>query len=109
MMCYLLLSGTTCDKLVLRMKQTNREYWSTVTRKGQVTIPAEIRKSLNISEGDKVAVLLAANHQVLLKRMGSVVERTTGAAKNNRPHMSAEDLRKAAELAISQDTVERGS
>jgi AbrB family looped-hinge helix DNA binding protein len=28
---------------------------SVVTRKGQITIPAEIRRALNIKEGDKVA------------------------------------------------------
>jgi antitoxin PrlF len=37
-----------------------------VTRKGQVTIPAEIREQLGIKEGDKLAVE-AIDHQIVFK------------------------------------------
>ena len=35
-----------------------KEVVSTVTSKGQVTIPAEIRKHLNIKEGDKLSFVI---------------------------------------------------
>lgn len=35
-----------------------REIISTVSSKGQVTIPAEIRKHLNIKEGDKLSFVI---------------------------------------------------
>lgn len=35
-----------------------REIVSTVSSKGQVTIPAEIRKHLNIKEGDKLSFVI---------------------------------------------------
>lgn len=37
-----------------------------VTRKGQVTIPAEIREQLGIKKGDKLAVE-AIDHQIVFK------------------------------------------
>ena len=39
-----------------------------VTRKGQTTIPAEIREELGIKEGDNLAVE-AIDHQIVFKRI----------------------------------------
>ena len=50
---------------------------TTVTRKGQITIPIEIRQSLNLNTGDKLAVEQRGD-TVLLRRATSVVERTAG-------------------------------
>ena len=80
---------------------------STVTRKGQVTIPAEIRTALGISEGDAVEFELEDSTVRLRPRKGSIVERTRGAIKSNLPPMSAEELRVAAEIAIAEDVAER--
>ena len=52
-------------------------YFTTVTRKGQITIPAEIRRALSINEGDKVLVAFD-DGQVRLERYGGVAERTAG-------------------------------
>ena len=77
-----------------------------VTRKGQITIPAEIRRALSIKEGDKVAFELVNGH-VLMTPRGSVVERTAGALKSDAPLLSVEEERAAAERAIAEDVVER--
>jgi antitoxin PrlF len=50
---------------------------TTVTRKGQVTIPIDIRRSLDLKEGDRVAVE-QQGEAVLLRRATSVAERTAG-------------------------------
>ena len=83
-----------------------KELWTVVTRKGQVTVPAEIRRELELKEGDKVAFVLDEG-QVRLVRTTSVVERTAGALKSHEPPLTAEELREEAERAIADGAVER--
>jgi AbrB family looped-hinge helix DNA binding protein len=70
------------------MKKMN-EHLTVVTRKGQITLPAPIRRSLDIKEGDKIAVSLDANDQVVLRPVRSVAEMTYGAVE---PRQRPEDL-----------------
>jgi AbrB family looped-hinge helix DNA binding protein len=83
-----------------------RKQWAVVIRKGQVTVPAEIRRELELKEGDKVAFVLDEG-EVRLVRTTSVVERTAGALKSRKPPRTAEELREAAERAIAREAVER--
>jgi antitoxin PrlF len=83
-----------------------KEHLSVVTRKGQITIPAEIRRALDIKEGDKVAITLEAG-EVKLSRTGSVVAATAGALKSDMPALTPSEERKAAEQAIAEDVVAR--
>ena len=82
------------------------EQLTIVTRKGQVTIPADIRRALGIKEGDKVAFVLEGD-QVKLTRKGSVVEQTAGALKSDIPALSLREEREAAEQAIAEEALER--
>lgn len=54
-----------------------RQYVSTVTVKGQVTIPSEIRRLLELSSHDKVAFIVD-DGEVRIAPATSVVERTAG-------------------------------
>ncbi|MDO8673538.1 MAG: AbrB family transcriptional regulator [Dehalococcoidia bacterium] len=83
-----------------------RELLATVTTKGQVTIPIEVRRLLQLATHEKVAFILQDN-QVRLARRGSVVLRTAGMLKTNKPALTAEQEREAAEKAIAEDVVER--
>jgi AbrB family looped-hinge helix DNA binding protein len=82
------------------------EQLTVVTRKGQVTIPADIRRALGIKEGDKVAFVVEDN-QVKLTRKGSVVEQTAGALKSDLPALSPRAEREAAEQAIAAEAIAR--
>jgi antitoxin PrlF len=82
------------------------EQLTVVTRKGQVTIPADIRRALGIKEGDKVAFVLEEN-EVKLTKKGSVVEQTAGALKSDIPALSPQAEREAAEQAIADEAIER--
>lgn len=86
--------------------QEMQEHRSVVTRKGQITIPAEIRHALNIKVGDKVAFSMEAG-EVKLSRTGSVVEATAGALKSEMPALSPEEERRAAEQVIAEDVIAR--
>lgn len=83
-----------------------KEMLSVVTRKGQVTVPAEIRRQLGLKIGEKVAFVTDGS-EVRLVRGESVVGRTVGAFKGYGPPLSAEELRAAAELAIAEEAVQR--
>lgn len=82
------------------------ERFSVVTRKGQITIPAEFRRALGLHEGDRVALVID-QHEVRLLRSGSVVERTAGVFKSHKPALSAKQLREAAEQAFADEAVTR--
>ena len=66
------------------------EYSTTVTSKGQVTIPGELRRALNIKPKDKVAFELV-NGEIRLRPAKSVVDATYGAVT---PTSRPEDFRK---------------
>ncbi len=72
-----------------------------ITRKGQVTIPAEYRQALGLSEGDRMEVALDGN-AVRLVRAESVAVRTAGMLAGPGPVLSARALRAAAEQAIAE-------
>jgi AbrB family looped-hinge helix DNA binding protein len=79
---------------------------TTLTRKGQVTIPVEIRRALGLKEGDKVAFTME-DGTVRLARTGSVVERTAGIAKTDLPPLTPREMREFAEQAIADEAYER--
>ena len=83
-----------------------RELLTVVTRKGQITVPAEIRRALGLKEGDKVALVMEDN-QVRLAVSGSVVERTAGMLKSQQPAQTAKEMREVAEQAIAKEAIER--
>ena len=65
-----------------------KELVTVMTRKGQITVPAEVRRALDLKQGDKVVVALpdVEGGAVTLRRYTSVAERTFGAVKpKNRP------------------------
>jgi len=82
------------------------EMRTVMTRKGQVTIPAEIRRQLGLGRGDKVTFVID-HGEVRVKRTGSVVERTAGAFRTRGAPLTAEELREAAERAMAEEAVER--
>ncbi len=83
-----------------------KELLSAVTRKGQVTVPAEVRRTLGLKEGDKVAFVMDED-QVRLVPVGSVVDRTAGMFRTGRRPETAAELRDAAERAVAGQAVER--
>jgi antitoxin PrlF len=83
------------------------EYLTVVTRKGQITIPAPIRKALGLVEGDRVALVIGEDQQVYISRPTGVVARTAGMLKAAGQPLTAEQLRQAGEDAIAEAADER--
>ena len=84
----------------------SEEFYSTLTLKGQVTIPIEVRKQLNLKPKDTIAFVVKRN-SAEVRRAKGVVERLKGIFKTNKPPLSAKELREAAEDAIAQSVIER--
>ena len=82
---------------------------TTVRRNGQITIPIEIRRSLGLAEGDRLAVEQQGN-VVLLRRTTSVAEYTAGilAAYRKDPPLSAEEERAAFPQAVADEVAGSG-
>ena len=83
-----------------------REHLTRVTRKGQITVPVEVRRALGLREGDSVAVLLE-DGRVTLERRPGVVARTAGIFKSGRPPLSPYQEQEEFEGGVAED-VRRG-
>ena len=80
---------------------------TSLTRKGQITVPAKIRQMLGLRQGDRVDFAVADN-RVVLRRGESVVAQTAGKLKaQTKLTLSAEELRETAEQAIAGETMAR--
>lgn len=85
-----------------------KELFTSVTRKGQITLPVEIRRSLGIKVGDKVAVSLiettdGREPQVILRPVRSVAEMTFGAIPPRKRPEDFRELRRHFEEGVAQD------
>jgi AbrB family looped-hinge helix DNA binding protein len=80
---------------------------TTVTRKGQVTIPIDIRRKLGIKEGDKLAVE-EHDDEIVFKRAKGFAESTAGIfAKYRLPvPLTPEQEREAFGQAVADEVVE---
>ena len=80
------------------------EHLSTITRKGQVTIPAEIRRALHLKKGDTVAWQQEGD-EVRLTPARFTLESALGSVE---PHQRPEDfvaLEQAAKAAKARATM----
>ena len=84
-----------------------KELLSVVTRKGQITLPAEIRRSLGIEEGDKVALSLGDEKraEVILRPVRSVAELTFGAVKPRKRPEDFQELRRRFEEGMAEEAM----
>jgi AbrB family looped-hinge helix DNA binding protein len=92
--------STTQDSVMMT------ERFTTLTRKGQITIPAEFRKALGLKEGDRISVVMD-NGRVQISPSGSVVERTAGIFQSHEPPKSAEELRRLVEDLVAEEVIAR--
>jgi AbrB family looped-hinge helix DNA binding protein len=90
-----------------------KELYTSVTRKGQITLPAEIRRLLNVKEGDRIAVSLLAPSddgelKAIIKPVRSVTEMTFGAVPPLKRPEDFDELRSAFEEGLAQQVISDG-
>jgi len=74
---------------------------SVITRKGQVTIPKEIRDHLKAKEGEKVAFVLRGDDVILRMMRGNILD-LKGSVKAPKRSQNFEDIRKSVKKVISR-------
>ena len=76
-----------------------------VTRKGQVTIPAEARRALGIKEGDQVSFVWE-DSSLKLERVQSRTDCTRGIFKHVARGLTREQEKEAFEQAVADEVAE---
>ena len=90
------------------------EFLSTVTRKGQITLPTTIRKALGIEIGDKVSFSIQEGEDgvIIVRPVRSVAEMTYGlgaalsTVASDLRGKSTRELRDAFERGMAEDVME---
>jgi AbrB family looped-hinge helix DNA binding protein len=84
---------------------------STVTSKGQITIPADMREALGLRPGDRVGFHLEKDGRIRVFKVESITDATAGSMRQyaTLPAPSAKELRETAEEAIAEEASERGA
>jgi AbrB family looped-hinge helix DNA binding protein len=79
-----------------------KEYVATISSKGQVTIPAEVRKNLGIAASDKVTFVITDEGKVELRHARFTLELVLGAlpAVPNESVDLDREIEEAQELAL---------
>ena len=80
---------------------------SVITRKGQVTIPKDIRDHLNAREGETVLFVLRGNEVVLKLVRGSILDLKGSVKPVNRPE-DFDAVRRSVKRAVSARVARRG-
>lgn len=72
--------------------------YTKITRKGQITVPAEVRRKLGLKAGDRITVKVEeGSNEATIERTGSIVDATYGIAKTDRVFTVEEEKAIAAE------------
>ncbi|HET7038044.1 MAG TPA: AbrB/MazE/SpoVT family DNA-binding domain-containing protein [Thermomicrobiaceae bacterium] len=82
-----------------------KEHLSVITRKGQVTIPAEIRRALDLKEGDTVAWVQQGD-EVRITPARFTLESAFGSVAPSRQPEDFEALTEAAKEAKARATAD---
>jgi len=79
-----------------------------IRHKGQMTLPADIRKELGVKDGGRLLLERRGNEWVLV-RADDLVDRTAGALAEyarNIPSMSLDEMREAIVESIAEENLE---
>jgi AbrB family looped-hinge helix DNA binding protein len=65
---------------------------ATMTTKGQVTIPKDIRKQLHLNSGDKIEIVISTKGEAIMRPLSAKVDDIFGILQTNRKAVSVEDM-----------------
>jgi len=64
-----------------------------ITSKGQITIPAEIRKRMNLEPHDKVVFTLLPNGTTVIRAKNRSITELAGSVKSKKKRVSVKDMK----------------
>lgn len=80
---------------------------STITRKGQVTIPKAIRDRLGVKEGEKVFFVMRGEEVVLKVVKGTILD-LRGSVRHSEHPEDFEKIRRSVKQAVAKKVVGHG-
>ncbi len=80
-----------------------QEIISSITSKGQVTIPVAVRRHIGVSTRDKIAFIIDDNQVRMAPAGRSVVARTAGMLRSDQPARSPREENEGFEEAMAQE------
>ncbi len=84
------------------LEQATYAFTSNLTRKGQVTLPAPIRRLLGVGSRDQVTFVVA-DGQVRVTAATSVTARTAGLLASDHPMLSSREEKAIAEQVMAEE------
>ncbi len=75
---------------------------ATMTSKGQITVPSEVRADLRLQTGDRVRFEKGANGVYELRPVKGSIMRLAGIFKHDGPPMSLDDIDQAIGEAVTE-------
>ncbi len=86
-----------------------KEQLTIVTRKGQITVPVEIRRALDLKVGDKVAISIEDGEtEAHLRPVRSVAEMTFGSVPTTEEVKDTVSLRELAMEDMAENAMQEG-
>jgi antitoxin PrlF len=87
----------------------HRPLQSRMTSKGQVTIPAELRRELGLEPGDRVE-FVRDNGSIQVRKAESIVRKLAGSVTPppGRENWTWEEIREFTEREVAKDVLRRG-
>lgn len=84
-----------------------KEMTTTITRRGQVTIPAEVRRLLKVKPMDKVSFTIIDGNEVRLAPAAFTLESAYGSVTPSRKPEDFKKIAQAAKEAKAEETVRK--
>lgn len=66
---------------------------ATITSKGQITIPAEIRKQMNLEPRDRVVFTLLPNGTTVMRAKNRSVQSLAGSVSSSKKRVAIKDMK----------------
>lgn len=79
------------------------ELVTNMTRKGQVTVPADVRRLLKLTEHDRFVVSIVSRTEIRLRRKNSVAQATFGVVPQTGTTADLDGLRAGFEAAAGRE------
>ena len=95
--------------MTARVKAKRSAMGSTITSKGQVTVPAEVRRRMNVGPGDRV-VFREENGAYYIEPAAAAVDRLAGIMADlavGKPPVTIEEMKEAAAAGWAREPIKK--
>jgi len=78
---------------------------ATMTTKGQVTIPKDIRKELHLNSGDKIEIVISTKGEAVMRPVSAKVDDIFGILQTDRKAVSVEEMNQILKQKFKKESL----